>query len=48
MDWVSCSECIYFDECEDRESRDGCYCGDTRDDTEHELKGSTIADGGSK
>ena len=27
--WTDCKDCIYFDECENKESRDGCYFGDT-------------------
>jgi hypothetical protein len=27
-DWVECHKCIYRDECETREMRDGCYLGD--------------------
>lgn len=29
MNWVNCNECIYFDDCETKEDRDGCYFGDT-------------------
>ena len=27
-DWVQCKDCIYRDDCEDREARDGCYLGE--------------------
>lgn len=27
-EWVECYNCIYQDECENRESRDGCYLGE--------------------
>lgn len=29
--WVQCKECIYFEDCETKEDRDGCYLGDTED-----------------
>ena len=28
MEWTECKNCIYFDECENKEDRDGCYCGE--------------------
>lgn len=28
MEWVSCKECIYLEDCELTEDRDGCYTGD--------------------
>ena len=28
MDWVVCKECIYFEDCENKEDRDGCYFGE--------------------
>jgi hypothetical protein len=28
MEWVSCKECIYLEDCELTEDRDGCYAGD--------------------
>ena len=27
-DWTYCSECALFDDCENKESRDGCYFGE--------------------
>jgi hypothetical protein len=30
--WVSCEECIYFDDCSNKEDRDGCYFGETEQD----------------
>ena len=27
-DFILCSNCIYWDECEDKESRDGCCFGE--------------------
>ena len=27
--WVPCSECIYWDECEEKEHVDGCEFGET-------------------
>ena len=29
--WTECKDCIYFDECDNKESRDGCYFGDTEE-----------------
>lgn len=26
--WVYCSECVDFEECENREDRDGCLAGE--------------------
>ena len=31
MEWVSCKECIYLEDCELTEDRDGCYMGDKED-----------------
>ena len=28
MEWIECKYCIYFDECENKEDREGCYCGE--------------------
>lgn len=38
MDWVDCKDCIYFQEgdCEETESRDGCYFGITEDEIDIE------------
>lgn len=30
--WVNCSECIYFDECEIKEDRDGCLAGEMEEE----------------
>ena len=30
--WVDCKECIYFEDCSEIESRDGCYFGETKED----------------
>ena len=32
--WTECKDCIYFDECDNKESRDGCYFGDTEENIE--------------
>ncbi len=32
--WTECKDCIYFDECDNKESRDGCYFGDTEESIE--------------
>lgn len=36
-DFVICSQCIYFDECEIKEDRDGCYFGATEEDFDEDL-----------
>ena len=28
-EWTDCIECIYFEDCDLKESRDGCYNGET-------------------
>ena len=33
MEWTECKNCIYFDECENKEDRDGCYCGKNIEET---------------
>lgn len=27
-EFVMCSQCVYWEECENKESRDGCYFGE--------------------
>ena len=34
MEWTECKYCIYFDECENKEDRDGCYCGEMEESLE--------------
>ena len=34
---VDCKECIYFEECNNKEARDGCYFGMTEKDVEEEF-----------
>ena len=34
MEWTECKNCIYFDECENKEDRDGCYCGEREESLE--------------
>ena len=29
-EWIPCRNCTYFEDCEDKESREGCYCGEKR------------------
>lgn len=29
--WTRCNECIYFEDCESKEDRDGCYMGDVEE-----------------
>lgn len=35
--WVNCKECIYFEECNNKEDRDGCYFGMTEKEAEEEF-----------
>lgn len=35
--WTSCKECIYFDECHEKENRDGCYFGMTEQEAAEEV-----------
>lgn len=37
-DFIYCNSCIYFEDCEDKESRDGCYCGETDNDFQEDDK----------
>ena len=41
MEWTECKNCIYFDECENKEDREGCYCGESvffaREEAEEKL-----------
>ena len=30
-DWVSCMKCAFFDDCRSKESRDGCYFGESEE-----------------
>ena len=30
--FIICSQCIYFEECENKENRDGCYFGEINED----------------
>ena len=30
-EFIMCSQCIYWRECENKENRDGCYFGETED-----------------
>ena len=38
-DFVICSQCIYWEECGNKENRDGCYFGETEDDFNKDLDG---------
>ena len=31
MEWMSCKECAYFEDCETKEDREGCYNGILKD-----------------
>jgi hypothetical protein len=28
-EWVECKDCIYFEDCDAKEEREGCYFGET-------------------
>ena len=30
--WTACTDCVYFEDCTEKEARDGCYFGDVVDD----------------
>jgi hypothetical protein len=30
-EFVICTDCAFFDECENKESRDGCYFGERKE-----------------
>lgn len=30
--FISCLECIFFEDCQDKESRDGCYFGEKEEE----------------
>lgn len=32
LDWTSCFDCVYFEDCEEKESRDGCCFGESIED----------------
>lgn len=32
MEFTCCKDCVYFSECADKESRDGCYFGEPIED----------------
>ena len=34
MEWILCKDCIYFEDCTEKESRDGCYHGLSEKDAE--------------
>ena len=36
-EFVYCSQCIYYDECEEKEDRDGCYYGEREEDVDESL-----------
>ena len=38
-DFVICSQCIYWEECENKESRDGCYFGAKEEDFDETVDG---------
>ena len=35
--WVECKNCIYFEECANKENKDGCYFGETDIEIEKEV-----------
>ena len=30
-DFINCADCLFWEDCENKESRDGCYCGEKED-----------------
>lgn len=36
-EWTQCKDCIYFDDCLNKENRDGCYFGDDDEAWEAEM-----------
>ena len=32
LDWTACKDCIYFEDCETKEDRDGCCFGEVEDE----------------
>ena len=32
-EFVNCANCLYWDDCDNKESRDGCYFGEVIDET---------------
>ena len=37
--FVICFQCIYLEECENKESHDGCYFGEIEDNFNEDLDG---------
>ena len=37
--FTMCSQCIYWEECDNKESRDGCYFGMKEEDFDEDLDG---------
>jgi hypothetical protein len=35
--WVDCKECVYFENCNEKETRDGCYFGMAEKEAEEEF-----------
>lgn len=41
MEWISCKECIEFEDCENKENNDGCFFGVKAEDVEdNTMKGT--------
>lgn len=38
-EFVICSQCIYWEECENKEDRDGCYFGVKEEDFDETVDG---------
>ena len=32
LDWTACKDCIYFEDCETKEDKDGCCFGEVEDE----------------
>ena len=36
-EFIMCSQCIYWEDCENKEDRDGCYFGEKEKDFDESL-----------
>lgn len=41
-EWTLCKDCIYFDDCPNKENRDGCYFGDNDEKREAKIPKTSI------
>ena len=38
-DFVICSQCVYWEDCENKEDRDGCYFGEKEENFDEAVDG---------